>query len=97
MNQECVFGGLSVPYSAVPVLPEMAAPGALASDLAVPLVTTSRIIACIASTVAGFNAVPSAAGLAGAGSVSSRGCFHWPRASAAAAPAIAIGDTSVVP
>jgi hypothetical protein len=66
-------------------------------DLAVPSVTTSRIICFSAASESGLSWGPGAAGCAGAGSVISLGCCHWPRATAAAAPASATGDTSVLP
>src|SRR6185437_5330000 len=95
MNQECVCAGL-LSYSAVPVFPRRS-PGRFLSWLAVPEVTTSRIIWRSASSEAGWIAGPSAATLVGAGSLTSAGCFHWPRAIAPAAPASPTGETSVVP
>ena len=65
--------------------------------MAVPSVTTSRIIVFSAASACGLSCGPSGAVFVGAGSSTSFGCFHWPRATAAAAPASAAGDTIVVP
>src|SRR6185437_4056639 len=95
MNHEWVCAG-TLSYSAVPVFPRRS-PGRFLSWLAVPEVTTSRIIWRSASSEAGWIAGPSGATLVGAGSVTSDGCFHCPRAIAAAAAARTTGETSVVP
>ena len=101
-----VSAGLSL-NSAVPVFTWTAAPGTSPSAVAVPAVTTSRIMARRAATDSALSAVPSAGGLpagptAGAGAPSgsvgrSLGCTQEPRATAAAAAPRQTGLTSVLP
>src|SRR5262245_14347481 len=102
----CVLAGL-LSNSAVPVFTCTGAPGTSPSAVAVPDVTTSRIIARRAATDSALSALPSAGGLpagpaGGAGapegsSGKSLGCFHEPRATAAAAAPRLTGLTNVWP
>ena len=71
-NHECVCAGL-LSYSAVPVLPYTGPPGASRSAVAVPRVTTSRIMSFSACTEVAFSSGPRTARPAGAGSSSTFG------------------------
>src|ERR1700755_1820797 len=104
MVQMWVCAGL-LSYSAVPVFAITGPPGTPASPVAVPAVTTSRIIWCSESTEVALSALPSAGtgladgpglgeGAPGGMVVNSTGCFHEPRATAATAPPMAIGLTT---
>src|SRR5215475_15732834 len=96
MNHECESCG-SLLYSAVPVLPYTAPPGVPLHGVAVPDVTTARIIVFIDATVAGFSAAPGPGLPVTGGSETTVGAIQCPRATAPTALIKATGLTSVLP
>src|SRR5262249_14366715 len=96
MNHECESCG-SLLYSAVPVLPYTGPPGTPLHGVAVPEVTTARIIVFIDSTVAGFSAVPGPGLPATGGSDTTVGAIQCPRATAPTALINATRLPRVVP
>ena len=95
VNQACERGGTAVPYSAVPVLPDTGPPGTSRSAVAVPSVTTARIMSRSAgSTAAGG---PAGAGPAAGAPATSDGTTGPPLATCAEISAIVSGLTSTRP
>ena len=91
-----VSGGLPVPNSAVPVLAPMGSPGRSARNLAVPSVTTARIMSRRASaSTRREGAAGSALGTGRSGR--SLGTTALPSATDAATAAMAIGEARTLP
>ncbi len=96
VNHAWLRGGDSVPYSAVPVLPETSPPGMPSTAPPVPSVTTPRIRPRRASVVGASSATP-AAGWGSSGSMIRRGVSERPLATEADASATANGLASTLP